>query len=374
MEYIQFCDTTLRDGEQAAGVVFTAEEKRQIAKLLSESGVEQAEVGIPAMGKEEQEVIHSIVDMNLPIQLITWNRAVKQDIDASRQAGVNWVHISIPTSDIQMYHKLRLNRQEISLLIQRAVDYAKSFDLCVSVGFEDASRASLSFLIELINTLYKDGVTRFRYADTVSVLNPITTQINVQKIMKECRADIELEIHCHNDFGLATANTLSALFAGAKWASTTICGIGERAGNAPIEEVAMGWRHLYNGKLNVNTTHFHKMAEVVSRASGREISDDKPIIGSKVFTHESGIHVDGLLKHSDTYQTFDPMEVGRTHHFILGKHSGLASIVYFLQKEGIHINKQQGQDIIDYVRMLTSETKKAIEVSDLKTFFNQLNT
>ncbi|MFT8321320.1 MAG: homocitrate synthase [Bacillus sp. (in: firmicutes)] len=374
MEYIQFCDTTLRDGEQAAGVVFTADEKRKIATLLAEAGVEQAEVGIPAMGKEEQAVIHSIVDMNLPMQLITWNRAVKQDIDASIQAGVNWTHISIPTSDIQMYHKLRLNRQDIMMLIQHAVAYAQSFDLYVSVGFEDASRASLSFLIELIHALYKEGVTRFRYADTVSVLNPITTQINIQKIIKECPADIELEIHCHNDFGLATANTLSALFAGAKWASTTISGIGERAGNASFEEVAMGWRHLYNGKLKVNTTHFHQMADMVSGASGRGISDDKPIIGAKVFTHESGIHVDGLLKHSATYQTFDPVEVGRTHDFILGKHSGFTSIAYFLQKEGILINKQQGQDLLDYVRMFTSETKKAVEVADLKNFFYQLNT
>ncbi|WP_445490735.1 homocitrate synthase [Niallia sp. 03133] len=374
MEYIRFCDTTLRDGEQAAGVVFTADEKRKIARLLAEARVEQAEVGIPAMGKGEQEVIHSIVDMNLPIQLIAWNRALKQDIDASRHAGINWVHISIPASDIQMYHKLRLNRQEITSLIQHAVAYAKSFNLHVSVGFEDASRASLSFLIELINTLYKEGVIRFRYADTVSVLNPITAQANIQKIIKECPADMELEIHCHNDFGLATANTLSGLFAGAKWASTTICGIGERAGNAPFEEVAMGWRHLYNGKLNVDTTQFHRMAEVVSKASGREISDDKPIIGSKVFTHESGIHVDGLLKHSDTYQTFDPKEVGRTHHFILGKHSGFTSIAYFLQKEGIHINKQQGQDLVDYVRLLTSETKKSVNVSELKKFLSQLNT
>lgn len=366
MDNIKFCDTTLRDGEQAAGVNFAGEEKRKIVKLLANAGIEQAEIGIPAMGKEEQRVIYSIVEMNLPIQLITWNRAAKKDIDASREAGADWVHISIPTSDIQMYYKLRLNRSEIKLLIQEAVAYAKSFDLLVSVGFEDASRASLSFLTDLVNSLYKEGVKRFRYADTVSVLNPMSAQMNIQRIIKECPADIELEIHCHNDFGLASANTLSALAAGAKWASTTIAGIGERAGNAPLEEVAMGWRHLYNGKINVKTEYFYKLAESVSGAAGLKIPENKAIIGSMVYTHESGIHVDGLLKHLETYQTFDPKEVGRKHHFIVGKHSGISSIAHLLKQEGIDIDKQQGQKLIDYVRKVTSETKQAIEVGDLK--------
>ncbi|WP_141432878.1 homocitrate synthase [Bacillus sp. 03113] len=374
MRSIQFCDTTLRDGEQTAGVVFSAEEKRMIARLLAEAGVEQAEVGIPAMGKEEQKIIHSIVDMQLPLQLLTWNRAVKQDIDASRQAGVDWVHISIPTSDIQMHHKLKLNRQEITLMIQRAVAYAKAFDLHVSVGFEDASRASIPFLIELINILYLDGVRRFRYADTVSVLNPTTAQLNIKKIIDECPEDMELEIHCHNDFGLSTANTLSAINAGAKWASTTISGIGERAGNAPLEEVAMAWRHLYNGKVHVDSTYFHELADAVSKASGRMLPEAKPIVGSMVFTHESGIHVDGLLKNHETYQTFDPMEVGRTHHFVVGKHSGFKSIAYFLQKEGIYLDKHQGEKLLDYVRSITSETKKTVDVSELKRMFHQLNT
>ncbi|GKU84569.1 homocysteine methyltransferase [Niallia sp. NCCP-28] len=374
MDSIKFCDTTLRDGEQAAGIIFSNEEKRKIAKLLAKAGIEQAEIGIPAMGKAEQQAIYSIVEMNLPIQLITWNRAVKKDIDASREAGANWVHISIPISDIHLYHKLRLNRNEIKLLIQDIVAYAQAFDLLVSVGFEDASRASLSFLIDLINSLYREGVKRFRYADTVSVLNPMLAQINIQRIIKECPADIELEIHCHNDFGLASANTLSALFAGAKWASTTIFGIGERAGNASLEEVAMGWRHLYNGKINVKTEYFHRLAELVSVASGLKIPENKAIIGSRVYTHESGIHVDGLIKYLETYQTFDPKEVGRAHHFIIGKHSGISSIVHLLKQEGIDIDKQQGQKLIDYVREVTSETKRVIEVGDLKKLIGGFHT
>jgi len=370
---IQFCDTTLRDGEQTAGVVFTAYEKQMIATLLADAGIEQAEVGIPAMGVEEQKVIHSLVEMQLPIQLITWNRAVKADIDASIQTGVNWVHISIPTSEIMMKHKLKRNKEEIALQIQRVVAYAQSFNLHVSVGFEDASRSSLSFLMELIHLLYQNGVKRFRYADTVSALYPYTAERNIKELVRNCPEDIELEIHCHNDFGLATANTLAAIQAGAKWASTTVGGIGERAGNAAFEEVAMAWKHLYNGKINVDTTYFHSLSDMVFQSSGRQIPEAKPIVGSKVFTHESGIHVDGLLKYSKTYQTFDPMEVGQNHHFVLGKHSGLKAIYYFLEQEGIQLETGKAQVLLDYVRSNMNETKKTMEIAELKSVIFQLD-
>lgn len=365
MGLIHICDTTLRDGEQAAGVVFSPEEKRKIVKLLAEAGVEQAEIGIPAMGKEEQEVIGSIVDMQLPMQLLTWNRALKQDIDASRATGVNWVHLSIPTSDIQIKSKLGRSRREVVTMVRRAVDYAKRFDLRVSVGFEDASRAYTPYIIELIHLLYGDGIRRFRYADTVSVLTPSATQSAIAKIVAECPEDVQLEIHCHNDFGLAAANTLAALSAGAKWASTTILGLGERAGNASLEEVVMAWRHLYQGKVNVNPALLHPLAQAVSQASGRTLPESKPIVGTLVYTHESGIHVDGFLKNRATYQSFDPVEVGRDHRFVLGKHSGSNTIVYLLKQEGIRIDKSQGKELLERVRTLAARTKRTVEVSEL---------
>lgn len=371
MECIQFCDTTLRDGEQAAGVVFSPEEKRNIVRLMAEAGIEQAEIGIPAMGKEEQEVIRSIVDMHLPIQLITWNRAIKEDIDSSRETGINWVHLSVPTSDIQIKAKLGLTRREIVTKIRRAVDYAKRFDLHVSVGFEDASRAYTPFIIELIHFLYEDGIRRFRYADTVSVLTPNTTQSVFATIIHECPDDIQLEIHCHNDYGLATANTLVALSAGAKWASTTILGLGERAGNASLEEVVMAWRHLYQGLVNVDTTYLHPLAEMVSKASGRLLPEAKPIVGTMVYTHESGIHIDGFLKNRETYQSFDPAEVGQDHRFVLGKHSGSNTIVYLLDQEGIKIDKQQGKELLEQVRTLAAHSKRTIGVSELIGIFKQ---
>ncbi|SDY24488.1 homocitrate synthase NifV [Evansella caseinilytica] len=371
-EVLRICDTTLRDGEQTAGVVFSQAEKQRIIKQLAEAGIEQAEVGIPAMGAIEQQVIRSIVEMNLPLRLFTWNRALRHDIDASRQTGVNWVHLSIPASDFLMFHKLKMHRDSLERTIRQAVDYARNYDLEVSVGLEDASRASLSYLTRLINVLYQDGIRRFRYADTVSALTPQSAQYNIGKIVEECPKDVELEIHCHNDFGLATANTLSALAAGAAWASTTILGIGERAGNAALEEVVMAWRHLYGGEVGINTAILARLADVVSCAADRPVPKAKPIVGQMVYTHESGIHVDGLLKEKAAYQAFDPKEVGKRHQFVVGKHSGVKTITHFLQQEGIELSKQQGEKLLEHVRCLSSKNKKNVELSELKMMFNNL--
>lgn len=373
MKHIRFCDTTLRDGEQAAGVVFSPEEKRIIARLLAETGVEQAEIGIPAMGKEEQEVIRSILELDLPMKLSVWNRAVKEDIDASLATGAKWVHLTVPASDLQMKAKLNMNRQEIVTMIRRAVAYAQTFDLEISVGFEDASRAYTTFLVELIQVLYGDGIRRFRYADTVSALHPGNIGERIRQILDECPEDIELEVHCHNDFGLAAANTLAALAAGAGWASTTVAGLGERAGNAAMEEVAMAWRHLYQGTISLDTLRFHKLAEIVSAASGRPLHAAKPVVGPMVFAHESGIHVDGLIKHRDTYQSFSPTEVGSEHRFVVGKHSGWKTIAHILQQEGIHLNREQSIELLREIRTEAGRTKRALEPAEVKSLLGKIS-
>lgn len=373
MKHIRFCDTTLRDGEQAAGVVFSAEEKRMIARLLADAGVEQAEIGIPAMGKEEQEVIRSILELDLPMKLSVWNRAVKEDIDASLATGAKWVHLTVPASDLQMKAKLNMNRQEIMTMIRRAVTYAQSLDLEISVGFEDASRAHPPFLMELIQVLHADGIRRFRYADTVSALHPGSIGERIRQLLDECPDDIELEVHCHNDFGLAAANTLAALDAGASWASTTVTGLGERAGNAAMEEVAMAWKHLYKGTMGLNTLRFHKLAEVVSAASGRPLPAAKPVVGSMVFAHESGIHVDGLIKHRETYQSFNPREVGSEHRFVVGKHSGWKTIAHILEQEGIRLNRDQSVELLREIRSEAGRIKRALEPSEIKELLERIS-
>jgi homocitrate synthase NifV len=350
MKSLKLCDTTLRDGEQAAGVAFTREEKIEIIKLLSECGVEQAEVGIPAMGKREQEDIWAISELGLPMKLMTWNRALLCDIDKAWATGVNWSHISIPVSEIQLHGKLRLNPLEGLTQLMRVAEYGLRLGMTVSIGMEDASRASMSFLVELVNGLYQQGIRWFRYADTVSAHHPDQMANRVSTLLGAVPADVELEVHCHNDFGLATANTLSGIAAGATWASTTIAGIGERAGNAAMEEVVLAWRYLFGGQCEVRPEILKPLADKVIAAAGRSVGDAKPIVGHLAFTHESGIHVDGLLKGMATYQMFDPAEVGREHCFVLGKHSGSGGLAHVLNKQGLEVSPDTAGRLLERVR------------------------
>ncbi|WP_379130710.1 homocysteine methyltransferase [Paenibacillus sp. sgz500958] len=350
MKSLKLCDTTLRDGEQAAGVSFTRAEKLEIAKLLSESGVEQAEVGIPAMGKREMEDIAAINELGLPMQIMTWNRAMASDIENALNTGVNWSHISIPVSEIQLQGKLGLTPAEGLQKLQRAAEYGLRLGMTVSIGMEDSSRASMGFLVELVNTLYKEGIRWFRYADTVSAHHPGQMAQRVSTLLGAVPNDIELEVHCHNDFGLSVANTLSGIAAGATWASTTIAGIGERTGNAAMEEVAMAWRHLYGGDCAVRPDMLKKLADTVIAASGRSVGDAKPIVGKLAFTHESGIHVDGLMKNTATYQTFNPSEVGREHRFVLGKHSGSGGVAHVLEAQGFEVTPDIIVKLLERVR------------------------
>ncbi|MEK4060440.1 MULTISPECIES: homocitrate synthase/isopropylmalate synthase family protein [Paenibacillus] len=360
MKSLKLCDTTLRDGEQAAGVSFTRAEKLEIAKLLSECGVEQAEVGIPAMGKREQEDIAAIAELGLPMKLMTWNRSVLGDIDKARSTGVNWSHVSIPVSEIQLQGKLGLTPAEGLNKLLRAAEHGLRLGMTVSVGMEDSSRANMDFLVELVNSLYKEGIRWFRYADTVSAHHPGQMTERVSTLLGAVPADVELEVHCHNDFGLACANTLSGIAAGAVWASTTVAGIGERTGNAAMEEVAMAWRHLYGGESGVRMDLLKGLADKVIAASGRSVGDAKPIVGQLAFTHESGIHVDGLMKEKSTYQTFDPAEVGRTHRFVLGKHSGSNGVVHVLEQRGLEVNADTAGRLLERVRVYAESRKDTV--------------
>ncbi|MEO3946134.1 homocysteine methyltransferase [Gorillibacterium sp. CAU 1737] len=360
MKRIGYCDTTLRDGEQAAGVAFTAEEKREIAKLLAQAGVEQIEVGTPAMGADEEAAIRSIVELELPVVISTWNRALAKDLDATLRTGAKWAHVTLPSSELHIRDKLGLTKTGALSLIRRAAEYGMKKGLTVSVGLEDASRADTSFLAQVINTMYEDGVRRFRYADTVSALNPVTTGERIRSLVDAIPTDAELEFHGHNDFGLATANTLAALSAGAAIASTTILGLGERAGNAAMEEVSMAWRHLYQGCDWLQAESFQPLADCISRASGRRTPEAKPIVGSMVYAHESGIHVDGLIKNRSVYQCFEPEELHREHSFLLGKHSGLHSLEHVLSLEGVNMNRVGGMNLLNCVRKEAEKLKRPI--------------
>ncbi|MBC7104700.1 MAG: homocitrate synthase [Firmicutes bacterium] len=351
-------DTTLRDGEQTAGVVFSNHEKLRIAKLLDELGVHQIEAGIPVMGGDEQEAVRAICKAGLRASIMGWNRPVIRDIEASLACGVDAVAISISTSDIHIKYKLQATREWVLENLVRAVEFAKKEGLYVSANAEDASRSDMDFLIQFARAAKEAGADRLRYCDTVGIMEPFTTYERIKTLIDA--TGIEVEMHMHNDFGLATANTLAGVRAGANYVGVTVIGLGERAGNAALEEVVMGLKYLYGIDLNFKTEMFRELAEYVSRASGRSLPVCKPIVGSNMFRHESGIHADGALKHPGTYEAFQPEEVGLARQIVIGKHSGTAALRAKFAEYGIHLTKHQAEELLPAVRAAAVELKRSL--------------
>ncbi|WP_131747199.1 homocitrate synthase [Frankia sp. Cppng1_Ct_nod] len=364
---IGFCDTTLRDGEQAPGVAFTAEEKLAIASALDAVGVQQIEAGVPAMGPSEREVMRRIASAGLRAEVVAWCRATRSDVDAAAACGVRRVHLSIPVSDLHLRHKLGRDRAWARGQIRDCVADALDRGLTVGVGFEDASRADDGFVIELADELFRGGVDRLRWADTVGVLEPFGAFARMSRLVGAVPAN--WEIHAHDDFGLATANTLAAVRAGFGFVSTTVAGLGERAGNAPLEEVAMALRHLLGFRVGLDTTSFRALARLVSRAARRPVPCGKAIVGGSAFIHESGIHVDGVLKAPTIYEPFDPAEVGARRRLVVGKHAGRASLRHALRQHGIDADERVLGPVLEGLRSHVSLLKRPLRSDEVRDLY-----
>ncbi len=361
-------DTTLRDGEQAPGVVFSSAEKIDIASLLADAGVDELEIGYPAISSEERCTIRTIVTQKLPLRLTSWARAKWQDIEDACLCGTEAVHISFPLS--RLYLKLMGRdyawvEEQLQELIPRAKHY---FDY-VSVGAQDATRAQPELLKRFMLNAEACGADRVRIADTVGVATPSSIIALIGHL--KSASDTALEFHAHNDLGMATANAFTALEAGCEAVSVSVTGLGERAGNAALEELAIALKLSGNYETGIDTKKLTHLCSVVSKAAGRTIENQKPVVGKAVFQHESGIHCAALLKHPLSYQPFLPDQVGRERcEMVIGKHSGSASLQHFFSGRGIAMTRGDANHLLALVRTAASDKKRALKPAEVEQIYH----
>ena len=350
---VRFFDTTLRDGEQTPGVSLTPADKLEIATALSDIGVHVIEAGSAVASEGEREAIRLIANAGLSAECCTYVRALPQDIDCAADAGADSVHLVVPVSDLHIIKKMQKSREEVHAMAMKAVTYAKERGLLVELSGEDASRADQEFLVKLYRDGVAHGADRLCFCDTVGVLTP---ERAAEIIPPLCLAP--LSIHCHNDLGLALATSLAALKAGAGCIHVTVNGLGERAGNTPLEEAVMSLETLYGYKTGIDTRKIYPLSTLVSRLTGVPFATNKPIVGTMAFTHESGIHAHGLFRDTRTYEPITPESVGRTRRIVLGKHSGSASVKAALTELGYNPNPRQLEEIVKRVKTLGDEGRR----------------
>ena len=359
LDNIKIFDTTLRDGEQTPGVLITSNEKLKIALKLDELGVDVIEAGSAITSKDEQKSIKTITENNLDAEICSFARPVKVDIDTALNCDVDSIHLVIPSSDLHIQSKLRKTREQVEQMAVNATEYAKSHGLIVELSTEDATRTSMDDLKRLYNLGIEAGADRLCACDTVGLLTPEKSYDFYKELATLSRP---VSVHCHDDFGLAVANTLMALNAGAQQAHVTINGLGERAGNASCEEVVMALETLYHIDTGINTKLFYEISHLVETISGVTLQSNKAIVGENAFAHESGIHADGVLKKSETYEPIKPETVGHRRRFVLGKHVGKHVINEKIKETNTQVTEDELDRIFKRVKSLSDMGKTVTDV------------
>lgn len=367
---ITVLDTTLRDGDQAPGIHLSPEKKSWLAKKLDDLGVDIIEAGNAAVSQGERQALTEISKLELNAQILSFARTVKADIDAAHECGVHGVHLVFPSSDLHIKEKLRKTPQEALPQIIDCVQHAKNLGLIVELSAEDGSRANPEFLKLVFSQGAKAGADRFCICDTVGILSP-EKSFKLFSSVKKAIPSNTLAVHCHNDLGLATANTLAALAAGATQFHATINGIGERTGNTALEEVAVALHHFY-AKKTVKLEMLYEVSGLAKNLSNFPLAPNKPIVGENAFSHESGMHVDGIIKNTQTYEGITPELVGRKRKILLGKLSGRKSVSLKLQEFGVQVNDAMLEEIFGKVKAL-GDMGKLVTDADLLAIVQQAN-
>jgi D-citramalate synthase len=352
---VKVLDTTLRDGEQTPGVALTPEQKLEIAKALDDLGVDIIEAGSAIVSEGERKAMKLITKEGLDAEVCSYVRAVREDIDAALSCDVNSVHLVVPTSDIHLKYKLRKTRQEVEKMALNALRYALDHGLTVEFSAEDGSRTDPAFLGNLFSTAVKEGAQRVCICDTVGVLTPERSHELFSQITKLVK--VPVAVHCHDDFGMATANTVAAVQAGAKEVHVTVNGLGERGGNTALEEVVLALSHFHGIKTGVKLSKLYSVSRLVEHHTGIPVSPTKAVVGENAFTHGAGIHVHGVLAYPPTYEPISPEEVGHHRRLVFGKLVGSHAIESELRRMGLKPTKAQVREIAEQVKRLGDQGK-----------------
>ncbi len=358
-----FLDTTLRDGEQTPGVSLVPENKLRIAQRLDELGVDVIEAGFAAVSEGEMESVKLIAKQGLKAQISSAARGTRNDIDAVLKSGASTICMIIPTSDLHIECKLKKTREQVLKATEDCVSYAKDHGLIVELLAEDATRSDFNYLIKVFQKAVACGADRVVPCDTVGILTPERTVDFFLKLKKDIK--VPVGVHCHNDFGMAVANSVAALRVGVEEVHTTVNGLGERAGNAALEEIVVTLKSLYKLDLKIKTELLYGTSQLVSRLTGIHVQPNKAVVGENAFTHESGIHTQGLLANPLTYEPIAPELVGCTRRISPGKHSGSHAIRANLEYMGLKPNEEQFKEIFQRVKELGDKGKTVMDADVL---------
>ena len=341
-------DETLRGGEQSPGVIFDLEDKMELAELMDNAGISVIDAGFPMMSQKERETIEALANSGLNAEIGATVRCKKEDIDAAIDLGVENLYMFSTTSKFHLHYKQNMTETECFKEVLEAVDYITQRGVDFDFISEDTTRSDLDFVMELLSEIRERGAERLIICDTASSITPGAMYSFTSKLIDEVGGE-GWGVHCHNDFGLAVANTIAAVQAGVNYPTVTVNSLGDSSGNAALEEVVMILEKLFDIDTGIDTTMLYELSKIVERKSGVYLSPQKPISGYNSYRHESEVHVSGVLSHTESYEPISPEEVGREREFVLGKHSGPTNVKELLNSKNISLTNEQIEEVLDKI-------------------------